>query len=652
MHICFASFDYPGEFGGGGVGTYVQTIGRELVRQGHRVSVIALKRGNEPDRTEDKGLRIFWFRSGDFHWYVSKLPLIGRTLALPIRELEYSRVILHAIREIDKHDQIDIVEGIETGAYYFSHLRPGIKKMIRLHGEAYTFAKYTPPGRIPMNIRLSRYFQRQALLQADILTSPSYAHADEVRSELKTQGITIKVIPNPLSENFISVERGETDADHPVFLYVGRLQKIKGIIPFLKAVPHVIKKIPGSRFIFAGSEHPSLQKAEIKELMSELDIAESVEFLGHVPLETLNSYYRKATAVILPSYYESFGYACLEAVMHGIPVVAVPIGIARDIVVDGKNGFFVQAGDSEALAGACLQSISMHVQTPDQKLMEKFSVAQVCRKMTMVYNEMLNEVRQNVINFYLSPHFDDVVFSCGGLIYKQVQKGQDAFIITIFGGLPDNSTIGPFAREIHKKWRVADPVMTRQREDIKAVEILGAEVQHLDFLDCVYRQTEDNHPLYNNYESLKGTVHPDDNNLHDLIYERIVQIIQKHDHEKVQIYSPLGVGNHVDHQIVKKIGMRLFSEGFNVLFYEELPYGFWDPDGLKDVIAKNENEWSSKIIPIDMKAKLNAVRFYKTQFAGLGGSFRSAGKRFKNYAANVGNGKYAERVWVFKGNPS
>ncbi len=646
MHICFASLDYPDEIGGGGVGTYVKTISHEMIERGHRVSVIALRKDKElSDRSNDKGVNIHWITPGNMHWYVSKVPFIGRFLALPVREIEYSNAVLNAIRTIDQEEPLDVVEGTETGAYYFSRLRPGIKKIIRLHGEAYTFAKYTPPGRIPMNITLSRYLQRKALLQVDLLTSPSYAHADEMKSELGAQGISIKVLPNPLSEDFFSVEREIPNADHPVFLYVGRLQTVKGIIPLLRAIPQVVKKKPGSRFILAGKDHPSLPKAEMEKLITELDITKAVEFLGHVPLEKLNLYYQKATAVILPSYYESFGYACLEAVMHGIPVVAVSTGIARDLIVEGKNGFFVQAGDSEALAMACLQTVSMHIDMPDQKTLDRYSVARVCREIAMVYNELR---QQKIINFYLSPHFDDVVFSCGGLIYEQIRQGQDALVVTIFGGTPDYSRIGSFARAIHKKWKSQDPVSLRRVEDMKAVETLGAKLLQLDFLDCIYRQNKDNAPLYNDYESMKGIMHPNDNNLVELIYDRIVGVIQQYKHKEFQVFAPLGVGNHVDHQIVKIVGLRLLSKGYNVFFYEEIPYCLWYPEGLQDVIAKNENEWSSKIFSIDIKAKLNSIKPYNSQFAGLGGSFRSVGKRFKKYAAMVGKGKFAERVWFFK----
>jgi len=664
MHICFASLDYPDETSGSGVGVYVQIMGHELIRKGHRVSVVALKKSKDnQDITDDKGVKIYWVNTGNIHWYISKLPLIGNIFALSIRELEYSKAIFQAVREIDRKDHIDIVEGIETGAYYLSRLRPEIKTVIRIHGEAYTFSKYTPPGQIPINIRMSRYLQRKSLLRSHQLTSPSSAHADEVRSELKAKEISIKIIPNPITIDYSVDARENNNSSRPLYVYVGRLQKVKGIIPLLKAIPKILYKAPGASFVFAGSIHPSIPQSEIEWLVNKLDIKEYVKFLGYVGYAQLKSLYREAAAIVLPSYYESFGYTFLEALIYGIPIVAFDIVSARKFIVNGKNGFLVPIDDIDALADACLRALNMKVNIPDKDTLARYGAERVCEEMIKIYNELLHDkniehskrtvltstdTKSRVLNIFLSPHFDDVVFSCGGLIHEQIRQGQDALVVTIFGGIPDYPRISPFALEIHKKWEVADPVDLRRNEDIKAIETLGAQFLHIDFLDCIYRKNSDNSPFYNDYESMKGAIHPYDSNMSALIYDRVIKIVQKYNHENIQIFSPLAVGNHVDHQIVKMVGMRLLSEGFDVLFYEEVPYCLWVPDGLRDVIAKNENEWSSKVFPIDIKAKLNALKPYNSQFPGLGGSFRKASKRFKKYAALVGSGKFAERVWIFQ----
>lgn len=389
MHICFASLDYPDEKGGGGVGTYVQIIGRELVRQGHRVSVVALKKENGLSGVaDDQGLRVYRIQPGNIHWYVSKLPLIGKILALPIRELEYSNAVLKAVAVIDRKDPVDIVEGTETGTYGFRRLRPGIKTVIRLHGERYTFAKYTPPGKIPIDVKISRYFQRKAFLSADGLTAPSKAHANEIKAEMKGRGPSVEIVPNPI--RLYPAERTARDSSRPLFLYVGRLQMVKGVLDLLKAAPLILSRVPGARFIFAGSPHPSIPKERIESLIDKLDIRETVELLGHVNKGDLDPLYLKATTAVLPSYYETFGYACLEALMHGLPVVAFDSGAARDFIVNGKNGFLVPVGDIDALADACIRAIHLTVPVPAESECARYLPARVCREILSLYENLLS----------------------------------------------------------------------------------------------------------------------------------------------------------------------------------------------------------------------------------------------------------------------
>jgi len=62
--------------------------------------------------------------------------------------------------------------------------------------------------------------------------------------------------------------------------------------------------------------------------------------------------YARAAVVACPSHREGFGVACLEAMAHGRPVVATPVGGLRDLVVDGETGIVVPRRDPQALRDA------------------------------------------------------------------------------------------------------------------------------------------------------------------------------------------------------------------------------------------------------------------------------------------------------------
>jgi glycosyltransferase involved in cell wall biosynthesis len=280
------------------------------------------------------------------------------------------------------------VEGIETGTFGFKRLRPAIKTVIRLHGERYTFAKYTPPGHIPIDIRLSRYFQRKAFLNSNQLTAPSEDHAQEIGLELKGKGPSIRVIPNPV--RVFNIERAEEkNPTRPIFLYIGRLQMTKGILDLLKVIPLIRRKVPDAAFIIVGKEHPSVSKEQIRSSIDELGIEGAIQFLGHVDIGDLSSLYLKATAVVLPSYYESFGYVPLEALMHGIPVVAYDAGAVKNIIKNGENGFLVPPGDISALADACIKAVNIEVKPPDMDEISKYAVERVCSETISVYENLL-----------------------------------------------------------------------------------------------------------------------------------------------------------------------------------------------------------------------------------------------------------------------
>ena len=78
---------------------------------------------------------------------------------------------------------------------------------------------------------------------------------------------------------------------------------------------------------------------------------------------------------------------------------------------------------------------------------------------------------------YLSPHLDDAVYSCGGLIYQQTQAGQRVLVMTTCAGLPPSGPLSPFAEALHTRWQVSatNAVTTRRTEDHAA----DANVYHL-----------------------------------------------------------------------------------------------------------------------------------------------------------------------------
>jgi glycosyltransferase involved in cell wall biosynthesis len=133
-------------------------------------------------------------------------------------------------------------------------------------------------------------------------------------------------------------------------LYVGNLEPRKGIRYLLEAIAILHREGIPVRLMMVGG---GAQLARLKRLAQNLAVSELVTFLGYVPDPTderLPELYSKADVFVFPSLMEGFGFAPVEAMASGIPVVASAISALPEVIED--TGVLVPAKDSLALARA------------------------------------------------------------------------------------------------------------------------------------------------------------------------------------------------------------------------------------------------------------------------------------------------------------
>lgn len=166
---------------------------------------------------------------------------------------------------------------------------------------------------------------------------------------------------------------------------------------------------------------------------------------------------------------------------------------------------------------------------------------------------------------FLSPHLDDVVLSCGGMIWELVQQGTPAEIWTVFAGdarLP----LSDYAQTLHRRWGVThDGVRVRRAEDQAASTRLGATARHFSLPDVIYRRFDDGRPVVQADEDLFQTPHPLDERLSGTIHEHLAE----HLPEGVTLVVPLTLGGHIDHRLVRSAAERLPVERW---YYADYPY--------------------------------------------------------------------------------
>lgn len=210
---------------------------------------------------------------------------------------------------------------------------------------------------------------------------------------------------------------------------------------------------------------------------------------------------------------------------------------------------------------------------------------------------------------YFSPHFDDAILSCGGLIHAQAQQGLVVEIWTLFGG-EATGPLSDFARQIHAMWGTGDGPQTvalRKEEDLAAAARAGAEVVHFDFLDCIYRRAADGSPLYP--QSVFVPPHPLDADLPDSLAAALDSELLAGD----VLVCPLALGGHVDHLLARTAVERL---GRPLRYYADIPYLVNYPDALAAATARLEPEFFS-LSEADLRAWQEAAAAYASQIDSL-----------------------------------
>ena len=129
-------------------------------------------------------------------------------------------------------------------------------------------------------------------------------------------------------------------------LFAGTLNHNKGYSVLLKGFAQIASKHPDWKIIFAGNGE--VEQAEA--LARELHVEQQCVFLGWVSGEKKDRIFRRASILCLASYQEGFPMAVLDAWAYGVPVVCTPAGGLIDIIDEGKNGLFFDAGNVDILS--------------------------------------------------------------------------------------------------------------------------------------------------------------------------------------------------------------------------------------------------------------------------------------------------------------
>lgn len=247
---------------------------------------------------------------------------------------------------------------------------------------------------------------------------------------------------------------------------------------------------------------------------------------------------------------------------------------------------------------------------------------------------------------FISPHLDDAVLSCGGLISKLASSSHEVHVVTVFCGDPRTQKFSDIAREFHYDCNLSgsDIIQVRRNEDVQASKELGFNITHLSFLDCIYRKPNGKF-IYNEHERVFSNIIYDDASFLNKINSSLSLFdLKKYD----LVFIPLGVGKHVDHVITRQIMENIaFPKDLSskLRFYEDSPYCF----NIERAHSRHTNlvSYLEEISVKQLYAKISGITSYKSQFQMFWYNQQEALNNLKAYSNKISNlpDKYYERYW-------
>jgi D-inositol-3-phosphate glycosyltransferase len=230
---------------------------------------------------------------------------------------------------------------------------------------------------------------------SDAILASCEAEAEQLRRLYHAPAERIEIVPPGVDHAFFSPgdQRGARLAlglgDHPVLLFVGRIQPLKALDVAIAALSTLAQRdavllAVGGPSGAAGA----IEMARVQHLAEQLGVGDRVRFVPPQPHHLLSTYYRAADVCLVPSRSESFGLVALEAAACGIPVVASAVGGLTTLVEQGRTGFLVDSRDPERFAEAAARVLD------DPVLARTMGAAGAARALTYTWSTTAGRLRR------------------------------------------------------------------------------------------------------------------------------------------------------------------------------------------------------------------------------------------------------------------
>jgi D-inositol-3-phosphate glycosyltransferase len=197
------------------------------------------------------------------------------------------------------------------------------------------------------------------------IIAPSESDASYLEYLYEAKPSSIVVIPPGVNTSvFRPIKKADArkhvqaEMKEKIVMFVGRIEPLKGIDMLIYAIKIVRQDYPEwplKLYIVGGdvSQDVSMWSAELQKLeklRKLLRIPDIVHFVGQKPQHELAYYYNAADIVVMPSHYESFGMAALEAMTCGVPVITTNVAGISGLIDERKKALLTSVNNPLLLA--------------------------------------------------------------------------------------------------------------------------------------------------------------------------------------------------------------------------------------------------------------------------------------------------------------
>ena len=482
MKICLVHEEYPDETNYGGIATYQKHLAENLAKKGHNVTVICrgLKENSDKIINGVRVIRIHILESDNiYNNYYS-----------------YRESVCDKLRELQKHNEIDIIEVPDWGAetILFEKYRK-IPLVVRLHTPLIIWSEYNKSTLDESIHKQMLRWEKKMIESADKVVSCTEILKDNVIEKMKLER-DIEVLPNPSNVEYFYSKKETKKLRSKTILYCGSIEQRKGVIVLANAIPKIIEQLGNVKFLFIGKDTTRNDKEistieYIKQIVPK-KYHKQLEFKGQILNSDLVNIYNNAAIGVYPSLFDNFPYVVLESMACGLPFVGSITSGMKEIV-DNNTKYLYDGKSSDDLVEKVVSLFNDKKEREEygkylkERVMKVYNSDIVVDKFIKIYKSVIKDYNSKIIKLLFKKEIKEKIVEL-----KKIEGGI-ANIVYLVKTPTKNYIVKIYRKTIDKKAN-EEFVKICEKNNINVLNSASSHFYEINNSTvCIYKYIEGKH---------------------------------------------------------------------------------------------------------------------------------------------------------------